>query len=208
MVALSARQCDRDSLPQRSSAPDRSAPALRKQNRRQPLSAIDGGLVGRAPGLEQLHQLFARPVVVPFAIALDDLEQVIDCLLTASLCIQREREIETGLVVERVRRDFLLEVGDRSDRLRLLAQLERRAGGTDGGIVALGFRHHRERLPRLLKGSGPHVAAREPPKGRKIAAVLRQYFGIEVGCARRSEEHTSELQSRLHLVCRLLLEKK
>src|SRR2546422_695964 len=28
-----------------------------------------------------------------------------------------------------------------------------------------------------------------------------------VGCAGRSEEHTSELQSRLHLVCRLLLEK-
>src|SRR6185503_20495224 len=27
-------------------------------------------------------------------------------------------------------------------------------------------------------------------------------------CSRRSEEHTSELQSRLHLVCRLLLEKK
>src|SRR3989442_2612807 len=28
------------------------------------------------------------------------------------------------------------------------------------------------------------------------------------GCSRRSEEHTSELQSRPHLVCRLLLEKK
>src|SRR2546429_4262565 len=28
------------------------------------------------------------------------------------------------------------------------------------------------------------------------------------GRQRRSEEHTSELQSRLHLVCRLLLEKK
>src|SRR2546422_11404166 len=28
------------------------------------------------------------------------------------------------------------------------------------------------------------------------------------GGLRRSEEHTSELQSRLHLVCRLLLEKK
>src|SRR2546429_1088537 len=27
-------------------------------------------------------------------------------------------------------------------------------------------------------------------------------------CVRRSEEHTSELQSRLHIVCRLLLEKK
>src|SRR2546422_7007393 len=30
-------------------------------------------------------------------------------------------------------------------------------------------------------------------------------FGSQPG---RSEEHTSELQSRLHLVCRLLLEKK
>src|SRR2546422_8440331 len=29
-----------------------------------------------------------------------------------------------------------------------------------------------------------------------------------VGRVERSEEHTSELQSRLHLVCRLLLEKK
>src|SRR2546422_8550844 len=31
---------------------------------------------------------------------------------------------------------------------------------------------------------------------------------ISVQHRRRSEEHTSELQSRLHLVCRLLLEKK
>src|SRR2546429_6930834 len=31
---------------------------------------------------------------------------------------------------------------------------------------------------------------------------------IDWGSGRRSEEHTSELQSRLHLVCRLLLEKK
>src|SRR5689334_25304805 len=28
------------------------------------------------------------------------------------------------------------------------------------------------------------------------------------GCSPRSEEHTSELQSQFHLVCRLLLEKK
>src|SRR2546429_2354163 len=35
------------------------------------------------------------------------------------------------------------------------------------------------------------------PVGRPVAAAVRV----------RSEEHTSELQSRLHLVCRLLLEK-
>src|SRR5687768_18231459 len=37
------------------------------------------------------------------------------------------------------------------------------------------------------------------------------YLKIEHKCSTnkpRSEEHTSELQSRLHLVCRLLLEKK
>src|SRR5690625_6449414 len=33
-------------------------------------------------------------------------------------------------------------------------------------------------------------------------------FGIEIGVLPRSEDHTSELQSRGHLVCRLLLEKK
>src|SRR2546429_6008128 len=33
-------------------------------------------------------------------------------------------------------------------------------------------------------------------------------YGGGAGTGDRSEEHTSELQSRLHLVCRLLLEKK
>src|SRR6266436_8747952 len=38
--------------------------------------------------------------------------------------------------------------------------------------------------------------------------VSNQYGGRCLGGCNRSEEHTSELQSRLHLVCRLLLEKK
>src|SRR5687768_18008602 len=37
--------------------------------------------------------------------------------------------------------------------------------------------------------------------------LLQHALNIEEGLE-RSEEHTSELQSRLHLVCRLLLEKK
>src|SRR5256884_2618292 len=36
---------------------------------------------------------------------------------------------------------------------------------------------------------------------------LRSTTPIELSCAFRSEEHTSELQSRLHLECRLLLQK-
>src|SRR5699024_12688682 len=40
--------------------------------------------------------------------------------------------------------------------------------------------------------------------GKKMATDNRLYMS----CTERSEEHTSELQSRFDLVCRLLLEKK
>src|SRR2546422_8603514 len=38
--------------------------------------------------------------------------------------------------------------------------------------------------------------------------AIRHALRFTCARTRRSEEHTSELQSRLHLVCRLLLEKK
>src|SRR2546429_8545470 len=52
------------------------------------------------------------------------------------------------------------------------------------------------------------------PAGAAVAGVQAIVMGLTVAvlvgapCVFRSEEHTSELQSRLHLVCRLLLEKK
>src|SRR5206468_12738587 len=41
-----------------------------------------------------------------------------------------------------------------------------------------------------------------------VAHAQLRYRQTRRGCASRSEEHTSELQSRSDLVCRLLLEKK
>src|SRR2546422_2300472 len=56
---------------------------------------------------------------------------------------------------------------------------------------------------------------RSPQRGRGdlrcgAGGFVRRRRGAGAGdrTCRRSEEHTSELQSRLHLVCRLLLEKK
>src|SRR2546422_1663979 len=46
------------------------------------------------------------------------------------------------------------------------------------------------------------------PSPRWCSATRRTCCSRWVGRPPRSEEHTSELQSRLHLVCRLLLEKK
>src|SRR5687768_17995082 len=64
-------------------------------------------------------------------------------------------------------------------------------------------------------GAGVDQLLSEPdrPQGIPIARItdLGQIEGMAtyvLGAVLRSEEHTSELQSRLHLVCRLLLEKK
>src|SRR3712207_8452560 len=52
---------------------------------------------------------------------------------------------------------------------------------------------------------GASVAGGDRPRGRAARAVRRRARALRPG---RSEEHTSELQSRQYLVWRLLLEKK
>src|SRR5687768_18007221 len=67
-------------------------------------------------------------------------------------------------------------------------------GAAPGHEGALG----REQHARIVEVAHVISAA---PGGRRSS-------GRRCRSPRRSEEHTSELQSRLHLVCRLLLEKK
>src|SRR5207249_12097952 len=81
------------------------------------------------------------------------------------------------------------------------------------------FRGGKPRPHRCQRLGGGHGALRRPRRRRGVAAGLQP--GADRGrnergsrldsCAgrdSRSEEHTSELQSRFDLVCRLLLEKK
>src|SRR2546422_4713925 len=93
------------------------------------------------------------------------------------------------------------------------------------------FRSHQDAVRRRLEGGveqGERVvqvllgalALRDVPvidddrPDRRVAQPVHPHrledaaIGAIVVNYRRSEEHTSELQSRLHLVCRLLLEKK
>src|SRR5690348_8515211 len=67
------------------------------------------------------------------------------------------------------------------------------------GRPLLGGRRLTRRIAALLARPGPWTLPR-----------IRRYLGWPQVSARtlRSEEHTSELQSPVHLVCRLLLEKK
>src|SRR2546422_3246407 len=70
-----------------------------------------------------------------------------------------------------------------------------------------------DRSPRLGSrlasvGFGQTIGlVRESDWELAIAAGVFSQFNMQ-SATNRSEEHTSELQSRLHLVCRLLLEKK
>src|SRR5439155_11610277 len=62
--------------------------------------------------------------------------------------------------------------------------------------------------PGIALPSGPTISAR--PGARPVLASASAIMPgmMKMNTGRRSEEHTSELQSRGHLVCRLLLEKK
>src|SRR5207253_6720350 len=69
------------------------------------------------------------------------------------------------------------------------------------------LRVYRSVLPQLLKRLAKIPDPRNPLLIRHKLTVLL-LSGILMFVYQRSEEHTSELQSRGHLVCRLLLEKK
>src|SRR3712207_7294515 len=62
------------------------------------------------------------------------------------------------------------------------------------------------RPPRTAPAPPRRRGARRPPRAR--AARPGSVRRVPRSSGRRSEEHTSELQSRQYLVCRLLLEKK
>src|SRR3712207_7885065 len=71
-----------------------------------------------------------------------------------------------------------------------------------------------EALAQQLDGSDDDIEVallrpgRQGCERRRAAAVRHDLHDRELRFGVRSEEHTSELQSRQYLVCRLLLEKK
>ena len=75
---------------------------------------------------------------------------------------------------------------------------QRRSGARRGG--GRSFRGGHRGAGRSFRGGAQHFSGRNVHRGHRGFRSHRN-FG-------RSEEHTSELQSRSDLVCRLLLEKK
>src|SRR3712207_7144338 len=70
------------------------------------------------------------------------------------------------------------------------------------------FRSLRRRRGRRHRPPHPMTTHRALRTGRQEMNMDATDEVLVVGAGPRSEEHTSELQSRQYLVCRLLLEKK
>src|SRR3989442_10085387 len=93
------------------------------------------------------------------------------------------------------------------DAIRRIGQptFERTGGGRDER-VSVRFKLNREPDMTWMDCFKSHAAS--SALGGANAVFRGNEVCIEVAKPTRSEEHTSELQSRPHLVCRLLLEKK
>ena len=65
-------------------------------------------------------------------------------------------------------------------------------------------------LHDALRSEGPGIWVQQSTRKRSSLTFVCSYppLGASLGTTCRSEEHTSELQSLVNLVCRLLLEKK
>src|SRR2546429_4607029 len=70
------------------------------------------------------------------------------------------------------------------------------------------FRSGANASPTISYASGVIASVVSLAKQRNVRYDAARIADAVFTSANRSEEHTSELQSRLHLVCRLLLEKK
>src|SRR5882762_2184520 len=91
----------------------------------------------------------------------------------------------------------------RGKELSAEARRSRRAITGNSATVGWGPRHQRQRYRSQRNNGAAERTAKSPLLHKKFGNQRPK--GTPVA---RSEEHTSELQSHLNLVCRLLLEKK
>src|SRR5207253_4314344 len=87
-----------------------------------------------------------------------------------------------------------------------------RAAPEDALALANAIRDAKEKIRECstchnITDDDPCLYCAGPTRNKKTICVVEEAHNI-LAIEKRSEEHTSELQSRGHLVCRLLLEKK
>src|SRR3712207_6658552 len=157
-------------------------------------------LVGRVPLHGDLHRALVAVGLEVDDLALDRvlvLVEVGDEVLDAALVVELG-----GVAVGALVRDADVEAAGEEGGLAQ-ALLERRELEGER-LEDLGVREERHGRAGLLRG----LAALQRALRDATRVLLEPDVAVAADLHARSEEHTSELQSRQYLVCRLLLEKK
>src|SRR2546422_1993959 len=119
--------------------------------------------------------------------------------LSAAIARGLTRNLPDGQPLFRVVKTIEQPEAEEKARARLRAEVV--AGGLDGYLV----------VPKdVTAGKAAEFHTRNPGDFMLMGSIESAVSDAVIArrLEERSEEHTSELQSRLHLVCRLLLEKK
>src|SRR2546422_8445946 len=167
-----------------------------------PLLNVDGKVIGINTAIVAAGQ------GIGFSIPINEAKGVMAQLIAKGRVVRGW----LGVVIQDITDDLAASFGVREREGVLVADVMKggpaEAAGLRAGDVVVELNGTRIRevpdLQRRIAGVAP---------GRKVRVVVvrdgaRQPATVTLGEMPRSEEHTSELQSRLHLVCRLLLEKK
>src|SRR3989449_6471612 len=116
--------------------------------------------------------------------------------------IRDEKEFRRE-VMRRATEDHAIEIGDGKKKTRL------EGGDLTNFLMALAeYVELFDKLEKRVGDARPVNAMLEVELAKKAELEGKAKLEAIAKNLKRSEEHTSELQSRLHLVCRLLLEKK
>src|SRR3954466_4023122 len=141
------------SWPSASRPPDlQGQPGSREHQRRQPPPRAQGQRIGRPHRLEEFDELLARRLLVPLAVAPEQGQQLVDCLLPLAGAEQSGRQLEARLVVVRVLLDAGAQLGGGAHRLLpLLGEVERRTRRGNLRVARDVLRRTVEHLPGLIE---------------------------------------------------------
>src|SRR5258707_10088445 len=154
----------------------------------------------------------ANPTKVPFLDLVTSHKELEEELLAVVKKAFSNAGFIGGPMVEELEREFArfcdaklcVGVNSGTDALRFALM----AAGVEPGDIVITAPHTFIATTEAISQAGAHIAFVDINEQTYTLDPERLREYIEKNCNFRSEEHTSELQSRQYLVCRLLLEKK
>ena len=122
--------------------------------------------------------MLARTVVVPFAVAPDQVQQLLDRAVAVAFGVERQRKIEAGLVIVGIGRELLVQRRRVARLRRLFAQLEFGFDRADRFVGRAVGAHETQRRTRAFEIAALQIAAREARDRTGMAGFVLQHMAV------------------------------